>query len=451
MRIVVIGGDAAGMSAASQVRRNVGAAARIIVLERQSWTSYSACGIPYWIGGQVEGGPDRLVTRSPEQHRANGLDVRTRTEAVSIDLAAGVVRAEAVGAGGSAGTFEYDHLVVATGAVPLVPAITGLDLPGVHRAQTLDNGLAAIASLALGPRRAVVLGGGYIGLEMAEAAMDRGLDTTIVDLSPEPMHTLDVDMGARIRAALTSAGVDFHGDEPAREIVAGPDGRVAAVRTDRGLYPADIVFMGLGVRPRNELAIAAGLPVGDFGGILTDDHQRVVGCDTVWAGGDCTEVMDRCVGRRRHVPLGTHANHQGRVIGLNIAGGDVAFPGVVGTAITKFQATEIARTGARVAEAADFGLDVVCTTIEAKTRTGYMPGVAPLAVKMIAERGSGRVVGCQIVGGPGAGKRIDTAATAITNRMTAEQIIDLDLAYAPPVSGVWDPIQIAARQLSNLL
>jgi len=448
MRILVVGGDATGMSAASQAKRRLGDDAQIHVFELQSWTSYSACGIPYWIGGQVADGPQSLVARSPQKHRANGLEVWTGAEVTAIDTS---LQEVTVVCEGKTSAHSYDHLIYATGSVPLTPPIPGLDLPGVYRAQTLDDGIAAIEALERHPTNAVVLGAGYIGLEMAEAARDRGLHTTVLDLAAEPMRTLDPDMGELVRSAMESDGVVFRGDEAATEIVAGPDGRVSAVRTAHGEYPAEIVFLGLGVRPRTDLAAAAGLPLGEFGGVLTDDHQRVQGFDNIWSGGDCTEVMDRVAGVRRYVPLGTHANHHGRVIGLNLAGESETFPGVLGTAITKFQDTEVSRVGLREAEAAESGFDAVAVTITAATRAGYMPGVSKIHVKLIGERGTGRILGCQIVGGPGAGKRIDAVAVAIWNEMTAAEFLNVDLAYAPPFSPVWDPVLTATRRLLTAL
>lgn len=451
MRLLVIGGDATGMSAASQVKRKLRDEVEVTVLNDQDWTSYSACGIPYWIAGDAVGGPEVLVARSPQQHRERGLDVRVGVRATEIDTAHRRVTAVSVAEPAETQQFDYDQLVIATGAATVKPPLPGIDLPGVIAVHTLDDGIAAIDALERSPGRAVVVGAGFIGVEMAEACVTRGLATTVVDMAPEPMPTLDADMGGLIRAAMTERGVDFRGGEPAVEFLEGPDGRVAAVRTDKGEYPADIVFLGLGFRPRSELAAGAGLQLGEFGGIVVDEHLRVPGTDNIYAGGDCIEAIDRLTGKPTYLPLGTHANKHGRVIGLNIAGEPSRFLGVVGTAITRFMSTEIARVGLREAQARQMGLDTEALTITANTRAGYMPGASPMKVKMIGERGSGRVVGCQIVGGPGAGKRIDTAAVAIWNGMTAAGMIDLDLAYAPPFSPVWDPILIAARQLAGLL
>lgn len=446
MKIVVVGGDAAGMTAASQAKRLLRDEASITVIEQQQWTSYSACGIPYWIAGDTDG-PEELVARSPEQHRANGIDVRTGMLATRLDPASSCVTAEPV-AGGPAQTFDFDHLVIATGARPVTPPIPGFEL--AQRVHTLGDGQAAIDALeGRHPRRAVVMGAGYVGLEMAEAAVSRGLHTTVVDAAPEPMMTLDPDMGERVRRLMVERGVTMRMSEPVTAIESGPDGLVALVRTSGGEYPADIVFAGLGVRPRTELAAEAGLALGGHEGLLTDPQQRVLGCDNIWAGGDCTEVVNRLTGSRMCVPLGTHANKQGRVIGLNLAGRDAQFPGVLGTAITKFADVEISRTG--LGESDPAAVDLVAATVETGTRAGYMPGDSPMWVKMTAARGSGLLRGAQIVGGPGAGKRIDAVATALWAGMTVAEVVQLDLAYAPPFSPVWDPVQIAARALLSRL
>ena len=447
VRVVVIGGDAAGMSSASQIKRKLGESVEAIVLNEQDWTSYSACGIPYWVAGEVADGPEALVARSPDEHRSRGIDVRSRVRATAIDPDAQVVTAASVDAPADEQQLAYDHLIIATGAAPLTPPIPGIDLPGVHRVHTLDDGLTAIDALAESPRTAVVVGAGFIGLEMAEACVMRGLATTVLDLAPEPMAVMDPDMGTLIREAMSDHGADFRGDEPAVEFVASADGTVAAVRTAQGEYPADIVFLGLGVRPRNELAVAAGLPVGDSGGIAIDDHCRVVGRTNIWAGGDCVENYHRISDRPAYVPLGTHANKHGRVIGLNISGLDVTFPGILGTAITKFMDTEIARVGLSEQQAIDLGLDPVTATISSRTKPGYFPGSSPISVKVVAGSPECRLLGYQIVGGPGSGKRIDTAAAALWSGMTATDMVDLDLSYAPPFSLVWDPVQVAARRV----
>jgi NADPH-dependent 2,4-dienoyl-CoA reductase/sulfur reductase-like enzyme len=445
-RLVVVGGDAAGMSAASQARRLRGPdELEIVAFERSHFTSYSACGIPYWVGGDVPD-RDRLIARSPEEHRARDIDLRMRTEVVEIDVEGRRVRARELDTGDAYWT-SYDKLVIATGARPIRPDLPGVDAPGVHGVQNLDDGQALLDTLAAtGGRRAVVVGAGYIGVEMAEALINLGYEVTVVNRGKEPMSTLDPDMGRLVHRAMEGMGITMVDDAEVTKFLTGDDGRVRAVATDDAEYPADVVVLGIGVRPETELARAAGLPVGDHGGLLTDLSMRVRGHDDIWAGGDCVEVLDLVSGRERHIPLGTHANKHGQVIGANVGGGYATFPGVVGTAVSKVCDLEIARTGLREKDARRAGLKFVAVTIESTSRAGYYPGAAPMTVKMLAERRTGRLLGVQIVGREGAGKRVDIAAVALTAGMTVEQMTALDLGYAPPFSPVWDPVLVAARK-----
>ncbi|MFI6333549.1 FAD-dependent oxidoreductase [Streptomyces sp. NPDC050535] len=445
-RLVVIGGDAAGMSAASQARRLRGPdELEIVAFERGHFTSYSACGIPYWVGGDVAE-RDELIARTPEEHRERDIDLRMRTEVTEIDVAGTRVRSRDLDSGAELWT-SYDKLVIATGARPIRPDLPGADAPGVHGVQTLDDGQALLDTLAATEgRRAVVVGAGYIGVEMAEALINRGYEVTVVNRGKEPMSTLDPDMGRLVHTAMEGLDITMVNDAEVTKLLTGEDGRVRAVVTEDAEYPADVVVLGIGVRPETTLARAAGLPVGDHGGLLTDLAMRVRGHENIWAGGDCVEVLDLVSGSERHIPLGTHANKHGQVIGANVGGGYGTFPGVVGTAVSKVCDLEIARTGLREKDARRAGLQFEAVTIESTNRAGYYPGADLMTVKMLAERRTGRLLGVQIVGREGAAKRVDIAAVALTAGMTVEQMTTLDLGYAPPFSPVWDPILVAARK-----
>ncbi|EDY52582.1 flavoprotein oxidoreductase [Streptomyces clavuligerus] len=445
-RLVVIGGDAAGMSAASQARRLKGPGElEIVAFERGHFSSFSACGIPYWVGGQVAE-RDELIARTPAEHRARDIDLRMRTEVTEIDLAGGRVRSRELESGRQEWT-GYDKLVIATGARPVRPPLPGIDAPGVFGVQTLDDGQALLDALSAAPgRRAVVVGAGYIGVEMAEALLNRGFEVTVVNRGAQPMATLDPDMGALVGAAMDGLGITTVNGTEVTAVLTGADGRARAVLAGDREFPADVVVLGLGVAPGTELARAAGLPLGSSGGLLTDLSMRVRGREEIWAGGDCVEVLDLVSGRERYVPLGTHANKHGQVIGANVGGGYGTFPGVVGTAVSKVCDLEIARTGLREKDAARVGLQFVPVTVESTGRAGYYPGARPMTVKMLAERRTGRLLGVQIVGREGAAKRVDVAAVALTAGMTVEAMTALDLGYAPPFSPVWDPVLIAARK-----
>jgi NADPH-dependent 2,4-dienoyl-CoA reductase/sulfur reductase-like enzyme len=417
----------------------------IVAFERGHFTSFSACGIPYWVGGDVPE-RDRLIARSPEEHRERAIDVRLCTEVTEIDVAGQRVRARDVDSGAESWT-SYDKLVIATGAVPIRPDMPGVDAVGVHGVQTLDDGQALLDTLArTRGRRAVVVGAGYIGVEMAEALIQRGFEVTVVNRGKEPMATLDPDMGRLVHRAMEGLGITMVDDAEVTEVLTHDDGRVRAVATRDAEYPADIVVLGIGVRPETTLARAAGLPLGTRGGLLTDRAMRVRGHENIWAGGDCVEVLNLVSGQEQYVPLGTHANKHGQVIGSNVGGGYATFPGVVGTAVSKVCDLEIARTGLREKDADRVGLRYETVTIESTSRAGYYPGASLMTVKMLAERRTGRLLGVQIVGREGAAKRVDIAAVALTAQMTVEQMTALDLGYAPPFSPVWDPVLVAARK-----
>ena len=291
-----------------------------------------------------------------------------------------------------------------------------------------------------------MVGGGYIGVEMAEALVRHGVAVTVVDQDAQPMTTLDPDMGEAVHRAMEGIGIDVRTGTAVVGFETGRDRRIRAVAAGGGSIPADVVILGLGARPDTALAREAGLPLGDKGGLRTNVQMRVPGQDRVWAGGDCVEVLNLVSGQYQHVALGTHANKQGRVIGHNLAGSYATFPGVVGTAVSKICHLEIARTGLRERDATRAGFGYVTVTVQSTTRAGYFPGTQQMTVKMTAERLTGRLLGVQIVGNEGSAKRIDTAATALWNRMTVEEMTALDLAYAPPFAPVWDPILVAARQ-----
>lgn len=445
----MVGGDAAGMSAASQARRLKDPdALEIVAFERGHFTSFSACGIPYWVGGDVAE-RDQLIARTPEEHRERGIDLRLRTEVTELDVAGKRVRARDVDSGAESWT-SYDRLVLATGARPVRPELPGIDAQGVHGVQTLDDGQALLDTLSRARgRRAVVVGAGYIGVEMAEALINRGYEVTVLNRGSEPMSTLDPDMGRLVHTAMEGLGITMVNDATVTKVLTGDDGWVRAVATEDAEYPADVVVLGIGVRPDTALARAAGLPLGAHGGLLTDRAMRVRGHDDIWAGGDCVEVLDLVSGQQRHIALGTHANKHGQVIGTNVGGGYATFPGVVGTAVSKVCDLEIARTGLREKDARRVGLRYEAVTIESTSRAGYYPGASPMTVKMLAERRTGRLLGVQIVGREGAAKRVDVAAVALTAGMTVEQMTALDLGYAPPFSPVWDPVLVAARKAAT--
>lgn len=443
-RLVVIGGDAAGMSAASRVRRG-DADREIVVFERSPHTSYSACGLPYLIAGMVEKAED-LVARTPETFREKyDIDARVGHEVTAIDPAGRRVRVRRRGDGKE--IWEgYGDLLIATGAHPFCPELPGSDAAGIFGLSTLRSGIRILEFLAAEkPTRAVVVGGGYIGLEMAEALVRRGLAVSLVHRGEEVMETLDPDMGTLVSEALREVGVTLYLKESASGFETR-DGRVTAVVTDQRTLETDLVILGMGTRPNSRLAEEAGIPLGARGAIRVNSRQQTA-AQGIWAAGDCAESFHLVSRRPVHIALGTVANKQGTVAGANLAGGYATFPGVVGTAVSKICRVEVARTGLQEKELREIGLLFETATIRSRTRAGYYPGAGPITVKLLAETGSGRLLGGQIVGSEGAAKRIDILATALHAGMTVQNLVDLDLSYAPPYSPVWDPVQTAARQL----
>jgi NADPH-dependent 2,4-dienoyl-CoA reductase/sulfur reductase-like enzyme len=339
----------------------------------------------------------------------------------------------------------FDQLMVATGARPIRPDLPGIEAQGILGVQTLEDGLAVRRVLERDrPRRAVVVGAGYIGLEIAEAMCARGVAVTLIDRGPAPMATLDPDMGQMLVEAMYRFQMTLRLGESVTGFETVGD-LVSAVVTDQATVPADLVILGLGVEPNTELAQHAGIQLGEAGGIAVD-QQLQTSAPGVWAAGDCVEKFHRVSRRQVTIALGTHANKEGRTAGINIGGGYATFPGVVGTAVTKICDVEVARTGLGEAEAEAAGFQPVSVAVDSTTRAGYYPGAKPIRVKLIAERGAGRLLGAQIVGEEGAAKRIDVLAMALWHHTTVEELLNTDLGYAPPFSPLWDPVLIAARK-----
>ena len=455
MRTLIVGGDAAGMTAASHLRR-----ARpddeVVVVERGPHTSYSMCGIPFYVGGEVEEADD-LVVLPPEKVRERGIDLRLHWEAAAVD--ADRRRVVLRSPDGQETSEGYDALLLATGAHPVTPPVEGL-VEHAHVLRTLEEGQALRAHLdAGGAQRVCVIGAGYIGLELAEALVNRGIDAVLVDVADQPMTTLEPEMGAHVAAALERYGVELRLGETV-ERVEGDGTTPHRVVTDAGEVLADTVVVATGSRPNRSLASSAGCGIGDSGGVAVDERMRT-SVDGVWAAGDVVESVDLVGGLRRNVQLGTHANKQGRIAAIDIAArlggrpaGEATFPGLVTTAVTKVCDWEIARTGLTAAECAEAGLDTEGVSFTGTATAGYLPDAGTVHVTMRAERGSGRIVGGQLVGTGCSGavaKRIDVLATWCQLGVTVDQAQLLDLSYAPPFGGVWDLLQVGARKLARAL
>jgi NADPH-dependent 2,4-dienoyl-CoA reductase/sulfur reductase-like enzyme len=391
-----------------------------------------------------------LVARTPETFRdKQNIDARTLHEVEEIDLDRRRLRVRQLESA-HVQWEAFDQLLIATGASPFAPDVPGAEAQGIYGLSTLQSGLAVRRAVdEEHPKRAVIIGGGYIGLEMAEALVMRGLEVSLVEKMPQVMGTLDPDMGALVSDALRNIGVALYLEE-SLESFEVDRGRVQAVVSDQRTLPADLVVLGLGVRPNSTLAGKAEIPLGERGAIKVNERMQTA-VEGVWAAGDCVESFHLVSRKPFYVALGTVANKQGRVAGINLGGGYATFPGVVGTAVSKVCAVEVARTGLQESEIQRLGWEYVSAKIESKTRAGYYPDAGPITVKVLAEKGSGRLLGGQIVGIEGAAKRIDVLATALHAGFTVQEMLHLDLSYAPPYSPVWDPVLIAARKAAGLV
>ena len=451
-KFIIIGGDGAGMSAASKAKRNQ-PDAEVIVFERGPYISYSACGMPYWIGGQI-GPMDKLMVLTPERARERrGIDVRIGHEVTQIDAAQQVVHVRNLETD-AIFTQPYDKLVIATGARAAKPPIPGVDLPGVFALRSLSDGERIYDYLSQNPaRRAVVIGGGYIGLEMAEGFRDRDMQVAVVEMLPQLLPNFDPDMVEPVAAHLVEKEVEIWTQTRVTQIRQSTDGALEViVQSGKGetTLPADIVLVATGVRPNSELAQAAGLKLGATGAIWVDAQMRTSD-PHIYAAGDCVEHFHRVLGENVWIPLAPVANRGGRVAGDNISGGQSSLPGIIGTAVVKVFDYTLAVTGLTENEArAHNGLgEIGSAVITSHEKAAYWPGAAKINVKLIIQKSNGRVIGGQIVGKKGVAKRIDVIATAITAGMTADDMAMLDLAYAPPYSPTYDPIQVCANVVSK--
>jgi NADPH-dependent 2,4-dienoyl-CoA reductase/sulfur reductase-like enzyme len=442
--LVVVGGGAAGMSAAAKAAR-VDGELRVLVYEKGHYISFAACGIPYFVAGDVAESR-QLVVRTPAQMAERGVEAHIRHEVTGLDVEARMVQIRDLERNTEL-SVSYDKLVIGSGARPVRPSLPGSDLVGIFGVRSLESGLAIQRFLASHPvQKAVVIGGGYVGLEMAETFRRRGLDVTMVIRSGRVMRSsLDDDVRELVTVELASHGVDLLQSTP---VAFEGDKSVSAVLTEHERIPCDIALLGMGARPNVRLAREAGLVVGKTGAIATNNSMQTSVKD-VYAAGDCAEAQHLVTGEPAYMPLGSTANKQGRVAGTNAAGGSADFAGIVGTTVVRVFDQAVASTGLTADYARAHGYRVAETLIKAGDISHYMPGASDIHVKLVVEEDSGRLLGGQIVGRRGVAKRIDVLATALYSRMTVADLRQLDLSYAPPFAPVWDPILVAANVASK--
>jgi NADPH-dependent 2,4-dienoyl-CoA reductase/sulfur reductase-like enzyme len=441
-RLLIIGGSDAGISAALRARE-VNPAWEVTVVVADRYPNYSICGLPFWLGGEIPDWRD-LAHRKAEDIEALGIDLLLGHTARTIDPTAKTARV--VDEAGRSKHIPYDSLVFGTGAVPARPPVEGLEQEGVFFLRMMGDGFALRDYLAeQSPASAVVVGGGYIGLEMAEALIHRGLRVTLVEHLPSVLATVDPPLGALVREGLNGHGanvvtgvavasIDRQGHHL---VVAGPEGFQAK---------AELVLVATGVRPNADLAIAAGVETGQWGAIRVSRAMET-NVPHVYAAGDCVETHDRLMERNAYVPLGSTAHKQGRVAGENAVGGQATFGGTLGTQVVKVFEMVAGRTGLRDDKAREAGFDPLTVQLEAWDHKVYYPGAHKLHVRVTGDRQTGRLLGAQIVGHRTAevSKRVDVFATALFNQMTVRALSDVDLSYTPPLSTPWDAVQVAAQ------
>lgn len=438
MKIIIIGGDAAGMSAAMEIVRNH-KSAEVLVLEKGSIYSYGQCGLPYVINSKVAN-TDELIARDVEEFRSKyGIDARIFHEVTGIDTINQTVQGTDVNSE-EPFVYAYDKLLIATGASPTMPPWNNQQLKGVHHVKTIP-GMDALMSQLPNVKHVTIIGAGYIGLEVAETVRERGLDVRIIQRGNQLMMPLDSELAKLVHEEAVKQGIEVL----LNENILGFEGTkyVEAVHTETGNHKTDLVIIATGVRPNTQFA--EGFAKLENGALIVNEKMET-SIINVYAAGDCASHFHRVKKQDAYLPLGSTANKQGRIAGLNMAGYHQKFQGIVGTSILKFFNLQIGMTGLNNADTEDLKTVVDVYAYTANDIASYYPNVRPMQIRMLVEQQSRKLLGMQVVGNNGVDKRIDVIATALYNEMTFEELLNLDLAYAPPFSGVWDALMQAPKR-----
>jgi NADPH-dependent 2,4-dienoyl-CoA reductase/sulfur reductase-like enzyme len=446
-RIVVIGGVAAGLSAASKARK-LRTDIEILVFEKSGHISYGSCGLPYLISDLIKSPEDLVMHDSKFFKEKRDINVFLYHEVVAIYPAKQSVLVKNLKTG-EENEYQYDKLVIATGARTFVPQIKGIEIKGIFTINTLQDGIETKDFIRKNaPKRALIVGAGHIGMEMAEALVMAGMDVTIVARGPDILGTMDEEITKIVEEELGRNNVKLLKSTSVREFI-GKNGYVGeAILENNESINTDIVIVCIGMRPNSEIAKEAGIEI-DHTGAINVNQRMETNVSGIYSAGDCAMAYHQVLERQVYIPLGTTANKQGKVAGENMAGGDASFKGIVGTSVLKVFDLEVARTGLSEIDAQIEGFNFISNVVEQNSRAHYYPGGSKVRVKLIAEMNTGRLLGAEMVGREGISKRIDVFATAIAAKMTVEDIEDLDLSYAPPFAPVWDPILTAANDLKK--
>ncbi len=447
MKVVIVGGVAGGASAAARLRR-LDENAEIVLIERSGFVSYANCGLPYYIGGTIEE-REKLTLHTPESlHSRFDIDVRVATEATAIDRAAKQLSVRNLETGETY-TESYDYLILSPGAKAAVPNIPGADAARLFTLRTVED-TYAIADFVRGsrPKTAAVIGGGFIGVEMADNLVDWGLSVALYQRPNHVLPILDDDIACFVHNHMREHGVDLYLGASVDALV--EEGETITVQSSAGERTFDMVIMAVGVTPESNLAAEAGLELGIKGAIVVDEHMRTSD-PAIFAVGDAVQVKNFVTAEDAHIPLAGPANKQGRIAAGNIAGKEERFTGSLGSSVLKVFDLTVAATGLNEAAAQRASIAYDCLRLSPASHATYYPDSSPVRMKVLFDPATGRILGGQAVSGEGAEKRIDVIATAIHGNMTARDLAELDLCYAPPYSSAKDPVNMAGFAICNLL
>ncbi|MGC8811121.1 MAG: FAD-dependent oxidoreductase [bacterium] len=444
-KLVVIGGVAAGPKAAAKAKR-CRPDLEVVIYQEEGAVSYGGCGLPYYVSGKIKE-RNQLLARTKEQFAQDGIQVKLQHRVVEINVKEKKIKGIHLETGDHF-VDTYDKLVLATGSFPIRPQVAGADLKGVFYLRSIFDADLLVQQLSSDQiQNVVVVGGGYIGLEMAESLSELGKRVTIVEKMPQIVTLFDQDMARLVQRYLEKKGIQVLVGEGLQEI-RGEQRRVSSIRTDNQEIRADAVLLSLGIRPRVELARQAGLRLGETGAIWVNERMET-SAEDVFAAGDCAETVHLVTGQRVWIPLGSTANKQGRVVGINVSGGSAVFPGVLGTAIFKVFDFKVAKTGLNMREAEQAGFSPLQAIVRGYSGAHYYPGMKESVLKVIADQKSGRILGAQAVGEGPSDKFIDVISMALMARLDCSTLGNADLAYAPPFSPALSPVIVAAHVLQN--
>jgi NADPH-dependent 2,4-dienoyl-CoA reductase/sulfur reductase-like enzyme/rhodanese-related sulfurtransferase len=449
MKLLILGGVAAGTKAAARAKREYPDAS-VTIVTQDDYVAYAGCGLPYFVGGIISEERE-LVVRTPDEFKLdNGIDVFTRHQAVKIDIDTHAVTVRDLSSNTDK-IFDYDKLIIATGALPIIPALDGISLKRVFTVRGLNDAKKIRAMVDSGKvSKAVVIGGGFIGLEMAENLAHKGIKVSVIELKEQILPGYDADIAAIAKSAMVKKGVDIFTGEGVKKINGNTAGEAAAVVTSARIIDTDMVILSVGIKPNTGFAIEAGIAADKRGLIITDEYFHTNVPD-ILAVGDCASVKNRQSGHDTYSPMGSTANKTGRLVVANLFEKKASFAGVQGTAIVKLFDCNVARTGISEVDAIKAGFDIETVIVPTPDRAHYYPGNKPIITKLIADKETGKVLGASVVGIGVVDKPIDTIATGIAMGMTVSQLSMLDLAYTPPFASAMASSIVAANVMLNKL